>query len=141
MNDLERRQLRDRPPLVALRPGQEYWEDTPHLLAARIKRERDRGRVHEVMRWEVSRGRHAAIVMRLRPRPSRRRIMALWASGVGVAMAAVGVATWWVAVHLIEVLSSILMILLVAGGLAILTRVLSGHRATCAGLHCPGCRH
>lgn len=124
-----------------LRPGEELWEDTPHLLAARIKRERARGRVLEVMRWKTSHGRHAAVVRWLKPRPTRRRIALLWASGGAVGMLAAGAATWWVATHLEEIMISVLAIAVTAGGLSILVRVLSGHRARCVGLHCPGCRH
>jgi hypothetical protein len=123
-----------------LRPGQEWWEDNPHRLSSRLGREVRAGRVREVGRWAVAAGRHGAIVARLKPAPSRRRIAALWAAGAAVAAGAMAAATWWVAVHLEEILTALFALGVAVAGLALLTRVLSGHRATCAGLHCPGCR-
>lgn len=125
---------------IRLFQGQEWWEDSPHLLAARIRREVAAGRIAESCRFQLPSGRHGAIINRLKPRPTRRRLMALWTSG-GVAIgAAVGASTWWVAVHLEEVLTALLVLGLAAGGLMILTRALLGHRPTCVGIHCPGCR-
>jgi hypothetical protein len=136
MNDLVRI-----PRGVTLAAGQEWWEDNPHRLADRIRRERHAGRIREVARYAVLPGRHGAIVVRLRPGPSRRRIAALWLPGAAIAGGAMAAGTWWVAVHLEEIAAALLTLALVAGGLALLVRVLSGHRPTCTGLHCPGCRH
>jgi hypothetical protein len=125
---------------VRLRRGQEWWEDTPHRLAARINRERRAGRIHEVARYRLQPGRHGSIVVRLKPRPSRRRVAALWGSGAAVAASAVAAGTWWVAVHLEAILTVIFAAAVAAILLAALTRFLGGHQPTCAGLHCPGCR-
>lgn len=125
---------------VRLAPGQEWWEDNPFRLHARLRAETRARRITEVARYEVSPGRHGAIVLRLKPRASRRRIAALWCSGAAVAAGGIAAATWWVAVHLEEILAVLGMAAGAVAFLCILTRVLSGHRPTCAGLHCPGCR-
>src|SRR5688500_8267422 len=122
---------------VRLQRGQEWWEDNPHRLAARIRRETRAGRIHEVARYRVQEGRHGAIIARLKPAASRRRIAALWLSGAAVAASAVAAATWWVAVHLEEILTVIFAATVAALLLGSLTRFLGGHRPTCAGLHCP----
>lgn len=125
---------------IRLRPGQEWWEDNPHRLVVRVRREVRAGRVKEVARYALPSGRHGSIVARLRPAPSRRRIAALWASGATVALGAVAAATWWVAVHLEEILAVLGFGAGVVLLLAALTRFLSGHSPACAGMHCPGCR-
>lgn len=125
---------------VRLRPGQEWWEDEPHRLDYRVAVEQRARRVREVARYALANGRHGSIVARLKRGPSRRRMVALWGSGAAVAVSAMAAATWWVAVHLEEILAALGMGAVAALLLAALTRALSGHRATCAGLHCPGCR-
>lgn len=124
-----------------LRPGEELWTDNPHRLSVRLRREIGAGRVREVIRWRSGVGLHSVIVVRLKPGPTRRRIVALWATGAGVAGSAMAVATWWVATHLAEIAIFLLALLGAAGALTLLARVLGGHRAGCVGLHCPGCRH
>ena len=125
---------------VRLAPGQEWWEDTPHRLAARLRADARAGRVREVARFELAPGRHGAVVVRLKPRPGWGRVAAsATAVGVGI-MGGVAAATWWVAVHLEEILTVLFAATLGGLLLAALTRFLGGHRPTCAGLHCPGCR-
>jgi hypothetical protein len=125
---------------IRLRPGQEWWEDTPHRLAVRVSAETRARRIREVARYSLQPGRHGSIVARLRPAPSRHRFVATAVTvGLGIA-GGMAAATWWVAVHLEDILTvagfGAGVVLLLAG----LTRFLGGHRPTCAGMHCPGCR-
>lgn len=123
---------------VKLRAGQEWWEDNPHRLAARLRTDRT---VREVARYELSPRLHAAVVVRLKPRPSRARRVGLWALGTFVALTGAGIALWALLKALAPFIAAALPAAFVCAGLYALVKILTGHRPGCVGLHCPGCRH
>lgn len=123
------------PPLAA---GQEWWVDNPHRLAARLRSDRT---VQELARYELKPGTHAALVTRLRPRPSRARQTAAWACLAFLGLSMVGVVVWALLKALVPLLAAAAPVVLVLAGLWCLVKILTGHRVTCPGLHCSGCRH
>lgn len=129
-------EVRSRPP-VPLMPGMEWWVDNPHRLAARVRTDRS---VVELERYELAPGLHGSLVRRLRPRPPAWVRPVVISSGVAL----VGLSALMLLVGLVQSLVAALVLLwpLLAGvaGAWVLLRALLGHRATCAGLHCPGCR-
>jgi hypothetical protein len=136
MSALVRQQLHREycPPLEA---DQEWWTDTPHALAARVRLERRRGRVIEVTRVELAPGMHGSIVQRIKSRPAAWRMPVLVATGLGFMTTAVVVLA-------VRLLASALQVIPYVLGFALIFasfRVVMGHQPTCAGLHCPGCRH
>lgn len=116
---------------VTLAPGQEWWVASPHLLAARIRADR---RVAEVARYELSPDLHGALVARVRPRPTWRSKLALWALLGLLGAAAVGLVA-----YVLVTLWPLILAALIATW--VILRAVAGHTPTCAGLHCPGCRH
>jgi hypothetical protein len=111
------------PPLA---PGEEWWTDTPHALAVRVRREEAQGRIVELARVELAPGVHGSLIHRLKPRPPAWRGPFLVVTG----LALVGVAV-----------TMVWPFLLALGAGWVAWRLCAGHKPTCAGLHCPGCRH
>jgi hypothetical protein len=111
---------------------------SPHQVAARIRSDR---RIREVARYELAPGRHLAIVERIKPEPSRARRVALWALVAFIAVSATGVALWALLKALAPLVAAAAPGIAVLVGLWCLIKILTGHRAACVGLHCPGCRH
>jgi hypothetical protein len=127
---------------VALRVGEEWWTDNPHRLAARLRSDRT---VAEVRRYALAPGRHGAVVRRLKPRPPAWRSPALAIGGAGVILGLFGISVWYVGVTyiwpaLVEAVPVILGSAVVTAIGWVMVRTVLGHRPTCVGLHCPGCR-
>lgn len=128
---------RIRQPAVPVPAGHEWWVDNPHRLAARVRRDRA---VEEVARYDLAPGLHGSLVRRLRPRPPAWVRPAVLSSGGAL----VATALLALLVELVQSLVTALVALwpLLAGvaGAWVLFQAVRGHRATCTGLHCPGCR-
>lgn len=133
MNELE---VRRRPPVV-LREDQEWWVDYPHRLAARVRADQ---RVVELARYELAPGLHGSVVRRLKPRPPAWRSRALVGSGVALMATALLALVVELVQSLVAALVMVWPLLAALAGVWVLARLVTGHRATCGGLHCPGCR-
>lgn len=72
-----------------LRPGQEWWTDTPHRLAQRIRVESGTGRVLLLGWVELAPGFHGALVRRLKPRPPAWRKPLLISVGLGLMLVSI----------------------------------------------------
>jgi hypothetical protein len=122
-----------RPPL---NPGEEWWTDTPHNLSARLSREERAGRIVRVGRVTIAPGVHGAVVRRIRPRRPE------WQTrGLVVAGCSLGFLLLLALIRLLLLPLVVATVLLALGILWGGLRRITGHRATCAGLHCPGCQH
>lgn len=129
--------VRLRTPPVRLHPGQEWWTDNRHQLLARIRTEARRGTIQPLALKELAPGFYGALVVRLKPRPPRwRKPVLIAVSGVPVVVALV--------LLVIQVVQAVAAagagVLLIALAAWVAVRSLSGHRAVCVGLHCPGCK-
>lgn len=131
------RELEVRRPPMPLLPGQEWWVDHPHRLAARVRSDR---RVTELARYELAPGLHGSLVRRLRPRPPGWVRPVVLTSGGALA----GLAALMLLVELVRSLVAALVLVwpLLAAGAAgwVILQAVRGHRPACTGLHCPGCR-
>lgn len=126
------------PPIIPA--GHEWWTDNPHRLGARLRDDQARGRIAVVGRVELAPGLHGALVRRLKPRPSPVYRRTAIAGGVAAVLALVVTAVV-AAVRALWEARTALAAALVCLVLALLfLRVATGHRPTCAGLHCPGCK-
>lgn len=122
-----------RTPPMRLEPGQEWWTDNRWQLLARMRADTNRGLITPLAFRELAPGFYGALVVRLKPRPPAWRKPALI---VGVLAAVTGLVVQvalWVAAYAVPVLLVLALLWLIA-------RSGTGHRVTCAGLHCPGCR-
>jgi hypothetical protein len=133
-----RRALATLPRGVTLAMGQEWWVDNRHALAGRLQSDRT---VRELARYDLGYGLHGVLVERLRPRPSRARRTAVWALVAFLGLSAIGMALWVLLEVFVPLLAALAPVLAVLAGIYCLIKILSGHRVTCPGLHCPGCRH
>jgi hypothetical protein len=125
------------PATVQLRPGQEWWEDNPHRLAARLRSDRT---IQELARYQLTPRLYGAVVVRLKPRRSRAQSVALYGVWTLIALTAVGVGGYFLLKALSALVAAAFPIVAVLAGLWGLTKILTGHRPTCVGLHCAGCR-
>jgi hypothetical protein len=129
-----------------IRYGLTWWEDHPARLRLRVSQAVSAGRVEVVLKQRRLPGtlNHLAVegvvVRRLKDEPPRWRKPLLIAvavlAGLAVLLAAlyVLVSTMWAARAAVPAG-------LVAAAVAFLvSKGLAGHRTTCSGLHCPGCR-
>lgn len=119
-----------------LLPGQELWADNPHRLAAQLTVAKRRGEVAELGRWELHRGRHVALVLRLKRGVTWRTRARRWAL-LGLLGLALGYGLVWFALQLLGVVG---WLGVPAAMLILAASMRSGHRPACVGLHCPGCR-
>lgn len=128
-----------RPPTIPA--GCEWWTDTQHNLTARLNRDERRGQVARLgRRVELAPGWHGVMVRRLKPRPTRRRKLAVLAAAVAPLLAvavyglyAVAQLLSWLAGH-----AAVIAGCLILAGAVLFLR--PNHRPTCAGLHCSGCK-
>jgi hypothetical protein len=120
--------------------GHEWWTDHPHRLAARLAADKRRGLIVEVSRWELDRRVHGALVRRLKPRPPAWRKPAAVAVSLTLIAASVLAALVLLAREVWQARETLLAAAAVAVFLLLVLRAASGHRPTCAGIHCSGCR-
>jgi hypothetical protein len=123
----------------------------PEYVAETVAKLRQCGRLVQMTRPYVNDAGQAVVIVRILPllpaQASRRR---RWKAdrrllafvSIGVAVAAVVV---YLVIQLVQAVAALLTaaapVLIGVAVLALLLRLVTGHQATCVGLHCPGCRH
>lgn len=113
---------------MRLRPDEEWWVAPRYQLIARLRTEERRGRIQLVQLRELAPGYYGALIVRLKPRRPRWHVVTAVPTVVLLVILAVKLIIWMTPV------------LLLIGAFWLLSRLMTGHRAICAGLHCPGCR-
>ncbi len=120
---------------VYLFPEEVLWEDdNVHQLKARVKKYQDRGLLATCSPITQEKGGAAWCIVSMNPNPPFRFPYGAAAVALGMgALIGAGVMLW----------QSRLVWLTAIGVAAVAwfgSRLLTGHSAACAGLHCPGCR-
>lgn len=129
-----------------IRYGLTWWEDFPSRLQRQVSQATAAGRVEVVLgqrRLPVTRDHlplAGVVVRRLKKDPPRWRKPVLISLAIAAVLVVLLIAVYAVAMAVWAERAILTTALVALALVAMALRVMLGHRPTCSGLHCPGCR-